>query len=188
MNALVVGSNSDIGHGLKHRLAADGWQWSIISGRMDFTPADRWDLLILCHGNLFPIARFFDIAQDSWNSGLIDNAIAPLRSLRAAWPYRNQNATVVFLGGPNMSKPSPTYTAYRAGKAIIESLVETLGVEYPDTRFRILHPGVVNTKIHQQTIAAGDKAANIERVKRIVSGEEPTVSHDDVYEKLKALL
>jgi len=28
----------------------------------------------------------------------------------------------------------------------------------------------------------------LERVKRIVSGEEKTVSHDEVYERLKALL
>lgn len=87
-----------------------------------------------------------------------------------------------------MANPSMTYSAYRCGKAVLEAIVPTLNAEYPECRFHILHPGVVNTKIHQQTIKAGDAAANIERVRRIVSGEEKTITHDEVYERLKALI
>ena len=52
----------------------------------------------------------------------------------------------------------------------------------------MLRPGVVNTKIHRQTLEAGERAANLSRVKAIVEGIEKTVTHDEVYEKLKALL
>jgi NAD(P)-dependent dehydrogenase (short-subunit alcohol dehydrogenase family) len=95
---------------------------------------------------------------------------------------------VVFIGGPNMQRTSPTYTAYRSGKAILESLVGTLEVEYPGHRFRILHPGIVKTKIHEQTLVAGHKAANYERVMKIMNGGESTVSHEEVYLKLKELI
>ena len=67
-------------------------------------------------------------------------------------------------------------------------LLPTLNEEYPDTKFRMLRPGVVNTKIHQQTLNAGYRAANYKRVRAIVEGEEKTVTHDEVYERLKALL
>ena len=88
----------------------------------------------------------------------------------------------------NLKHPTPTYTAYRAGKAVIQSLVETLGVEYPDTKFKIFHPGVVNTKIHYQTINAGARAGNFQRVMGIVNGIEKTITHDQVYERFKNLL
>jgi short-subunit dehydrogenase len=87
-----------------------------------------------------------------------------------------------------MANPSASYSAYRAGKAILESLLPTLTEEYPDTKFRMLRPGVVNTKIHKQTLEAGLRAANYERVQKIVSGEEQTKTHDEVYERLKQLL
>ena len=116
------------------------------------------------------------------------NGIAPLETLRTVWPQRKPGATVVFMSGPNMANPSMSYSAYRAGKSILEALVPTLNAEYPEARFRMLRPGVVNTKIHQQSIDAGERAANLDRVLRIVHGEEKTVTHDEVYERLKALL
>ena len=184
----IFGSGSDIAIGLATRLKDDGWHVRMNPGRAVPVIQGWWDLLLLMHGTLEPIGRFFDTYPQAWRDCIHINALHPLSALRVAWPHRNPGATVVFISGPNMSLPSPTYTAYRAGKAILEAIVGTLGEEYPETRFRILRPGPVLTKIHQQTIKAGVLAANYERVERIVSGEEKTVSHDEVYEKLKALL
>ena len=186
--ALIVGSGSDIAKELQKRLTRDGWRVEAVPARSDSIPDSRWDLLILAHGKLAPIGRFFDVDWKDWLDCIAVNAWIPLAALRYCWPRRNEGATVVFMGGPNMAKPSPTYTAYRAGKAVLESLVWTLSREYPEARFKILHPGVCNTKIHQQTIEAGDKAENIERVRRIVSGEEDSADYEDVYDRLKALL
>lgn len=111
-----------------------------------------------------------------------------MAAIRDNWHARNKGAQVVFLGGPNQSKPCETYSAYKCGKAVLEAIVPTLNAEYPEHRFHVLHPGVVNTPFHKQTLAAGDRAANLERVKRIVSGEEKTVTHDEVYERLKAII
>ena len=71
---------------------------------------------------------------------------------------------------------------------MLEAMAGTLEEEYPGHKFKILHPGVVRTKIHDQTLQAGHKAANYERVMKIVNGTEAASNHDSVYLKLKALL
>lgn len=188
MRCLIAGSGSEIARGLHIRLLNDGWEVDGTSGRSMMTPPGKWDLLILAHGQIAPIDRFFECSMSEWIGGVMVNAIYPLTCLRAAWPNRNDGAAVVFIGGPNMQRMSPTYTSYRAGKAILESMVDTLELEYPGFRFKILHPGVVKTKIHAQTLAAGSKAANYERVFKMMNGGEKTVEHDEVYQKLKDLL
>ncbi len=188
MRCLIAGSGSEIAAGLKTRLELDGWQVASVAGRSLTVPQGKWDLLILAHGQLTPIDRFFECDMSDWMEGVMVNSLYPLSCLRAAWPNRNAGATVVFIGGPNMQKTSPTYTSYRAGKAILESIAGTLEQEYPEHHFKVLRPGVVNTKIHQQTLKAGHKAQNYDRVFKIVNGMEATNSHDDVYSRLKALL
>ena len=186
MKCIIVGRTSEIGLELGKRLVADGWEVEVL-GRNKMT-SSPWDMAILCPGQLEPIGRFFEVSERQWEEGVMVNALYPLRVLRLLWLHHNPGACVVFLGGPNMVKPSPTYSAYRAGKAMLESLLSTLAEEYQDMRFRMLHPGVVNTKIHQQTLEAGARAENYERVMKIVNGTETTVSHDEVYRRLKDLI
>src|SRR3990167_669370 len=186
--AIVVGSGSDIARELMERLKCDDWSVTGVPARTWSLPVVPWDLLILAHGQLTPIGSFFDTPRYDWFTSVSINGLAPLEALRTLWPQRLSDATVVFIAGPNMANPSATYSAYRAGKAILEMLLPTLNEEYPDTKFRMLRPGVVNTKIHQQTLNAGYKAANYGRVKGLVSGDEKTVTHDEVYERLKSLL
>ena len=188
MKCIVAGSGSDIAKELSSRLIADGWDVSGTPGREIPIPLEPWDVMIIAQGTLEPIGKFFDCPAKSWWDSVEINAMHPLTCLRFAWHKRKENATVIFIGGPNLKHPTPTYTAYRAGKAIIAALAETLGVEYPDVKFKIFHPGVVNTKIHYQTINAGARAGNFSRVMGIVNGIEKTVTHDQVYEKFKQLL
>lgn len=182
-HAVIIGIKSDIAKEIRARLERDGWT---VNGtdRTEVIPSDRWDLVIVCQGSMEPIGRFFECDPEEWIRASYVNAFWPLDLLRSLWPNRKSLAKVCFLGGPNLFKPTPTYTAYRAGKALLDSLVTTLNAEYPNHSFFMLNPGVVKTKIHQQTLAAGDRAANLERVRGIVSGEEPTNSHDDVYQRL----
>ena len=188
MKCLIAGTGSDIAKGLTTRLMADGWEVSGATGHSLSVPQEPWDLLILAQGTLEPIGKFFDCPAESWTDSVVVNGLFPLTCLRKAWPLRNPNAVVVFISGPNLKHPTQTYTAYRAGKALLTSLVDTLNEEYPDVRFRLLHPGVVNTKIHYQTISAGARAFNFQRVMGIINRVEKTTSHDEVYERLKKLL
>lgn len=186
--AVILGLNSDIAKGLKERLEVDQWVVNGTCRENTAYPTAQWDLLIVAMGTMEPIGKFFDVPQSDWERSLWVNALRPLELIRCVWNNRRAGARVVFMSGPNPNVPTPTYTAYRAGKAILQSLVETLNAEYPDTKFCWFIPGVVNTKIHYQTLAAGERAANRERVLKIVNGTEPTVSYDDLYAKLKALL
>jgi NAD(P)-dependent dehydrogenase (short-subunit alcohol dehydrogenase family) len=186
-SCLIVGTGSDIARELAIRLKRDEWTVTGVPARTWSLPVVPWDLLILAHGQLSPIGKFFDTPRYEWGACVAVNGLAPLEVLRTVWMQRNPDATVIFMAGPNMKNPSATYSAYRAGKAIIEALLPTLAEEYPDVRFRILRPGVVKTKIHDQTLQAGHKAANYIRVFGIVNGTEPTISHDEVYRRLKAL-
>lgn len=185
---LISGSGSEIARELQVRLLNDGWEVDAVPGHSMRVPGGKWDLLILAHGQLTPIDKFFECNAQEWLGAMMVNCVYPLACLRAAWPERNADATVVFIGGPNMVRPSPTYSAYRAGKAVLEALVGTLEAEYSDHKFKVLHPGIVNTRIHQQTLQAGHRAANYERVMKIVNGTEPSTGHDEVYMRLKALL
>lgn len=188
MNAVIVGLGSDIARNLAIRLTADGWSVSGCSRSDPAFPSVSWDLAIFASGTMEPIGRFFETDKSEWAQALCVNSLNVLSDLRVLWPLRKPWAKVVFMGGPNMKNPSSTYSAYRCGKAVLEAIVPTLNEEYPEHRFLILHPGVVSTKIHQQTIEAGERAANIERIKRVVSGEEQTVTHDEVYAKLRELI
>ena len=178
LNVMVSGSRSEIAVNLVQRLQADGWR----------VANDEWDLMILARGTMEPIGKFFETDTLQWLLSMRGNGMDPLDFMRAWWSKRRPGAQVVFLGGPNQSKPCETYSAYKCGKAILEAIVPTLNAEYPEHRFHILHPGVVATKFHQQTIKAGGRAANLERVQRIVAGEEKTVTHDEVYAKLRGLI
>lgn len=183
-HAIIIGINSDIAQEIKKRLEKDGWTVSGTSRNSAAIPTERWDLCLVAQGTMEPIGAFFDTHETEWERAVMVNAFVPLMLLRRIWPNRRYGASVCFLGGPNLNKPTPTYTAYRAGKALVESLVTTLNSEYPETKFFMLHPGVVKTKIHYQTLSAGKRAANYERVMEIMYGDEPTVSHDEVYRRL----
>lgn len=187
-SCLIVGTGSDIARELALRLKQDEWAVTGVPARTWSLPVVPWDVLLLAHGQLSPIGKFFDTPRYEWGATVAVNGLAPLEVLRTVWPQRNVGATVMFIAGPNMANPSASYSAYRAGKAIIEALLPTLTEEYPDVRFRILRPGVVKTKIHQQTIDAGERAANRIRVFGIMNGTEVTISHDEVYRRFKALL
>lgn len=183
-HAVIIGINSDIAREIKARLEKDGWTVNGTSRNSPTIPSDRWDLCLIAQGTMEPIGKFFDCDQWDFVKCVSVNALDPLWYLRQLWPNRKSLAKVCFIGGPSLHRPTPTYTAYRAGKALLDSLVTTLNAEYPNHSFFMLNPGVVLTKIHHQTLAAGDRAANLERVKNIVGGLEPTNSHDDVYRRL----
>jgi hypothetical protein len=66
---------------------------------------------------------------------------------------------------------------------------ELIDDEYDDVKLFILGPGMVRTKIQQQTLDAGVRADNYERVKKFMEeGDElhkDGTSHDRIYECLR---
>lgn len=178
---------SDIGHALHDLFAADG---CIVHDMNESAWSYReWDLAVLLRGTMLPIGLFFDVGQMDWQHGVASTAFTPLNDLRTIWWKREVGAKVVFVGGPNLSKPNETYSAYRCGKAMLEAIVPTLNVEYPQHRFYVWNPGWVRTKFHQQTLDAGaSAAANYEQVRAFCDGELPGVSMKKMYDSLRELI
>ena len=172
---LIVGSGSDIARELRIRLDRDGWE---VTSDM----SAKWDLAIFARGTLEPIGRFVDCDLQDWEDSITVNALQPLREFRLVYPNANDGATAVFFGGTNPEKSAPTYSAYASAKSLLREAVKTMQAE--GIRAVMLDPGVVRTKIHDATLRAGKRAANYDRVIGIVNGEEKTVTHDEVYQKL----
>lgn len=188
-NAIILGGNSDIGKEIAARLDADHWLVETWTRDSKELPQMNWDLVINCIGVLDPIGRFFDTDPDEWEENVNSNALLPLRLLRSIWANRLPGASVCFFSGAGTSKPAQTYSAYSASKFLLFKMTELLDDEYEDVKVFILGPGMLKTKIQQQTLAAKGRAWNYERVwKFMTTGDQlhgPGTSHDKIYQCLR---
>lgn len=187
MKVVMLGSKSDIAKELTARFMVDGH--SVIPWcRGEKLPVCEWDVVVCAIGVLSPIGKFFDTNSFDWAKNIASNVITPLSLLKDIWPQRNPQASVCFFSGAGVSRPAPTYSAYASSKAMLMKMTELLDDEYPE-KFFILGPGMVKTKIQNQTLEAGVKADNFERVKTFMEGVDQAhgkgTSHDRIYECLK---
>jgi NAD(P)-dependent dehydrogenase (short-subunit alcohol dehydrogenase family) len=112
MNALILGSKSDIATAIKPMLEADGYTvagWS--RGRWPSHP-ERWDLLVITIGMVKPVGLWHDVSQEMWAECLYSNLTLPFQLLRRVWGYHNPNATVIWFAGSNPQKIMDGYSAY----------------------------------------------------------------------------
>lgn len=188
MNAILLGANSDIGKELGVRLMANGWNIHGV-GRSEPVPVVQWDLVIVAIGQLSPIGNFFDVDQPDWFDNFNSNFFVPLRLLRRLWPTHNPGASICFFSGAGTSNSAKTYSAYSSSKIALFKMAELLDDECPDAKFFIIGPGMVRTKIQQQTLDAGHAAANYDRVKQFMetgdSFHGTGTSHQRIYDCLK---
>lgn len=187
--ALIIGSRSDIAAEIGARFRADNWNVTEWHRDVALVPDHKWDVCVIALGVLAPIGKFFDLSEFKWEANVHSNALIPLRLLRDAWPNRRPGASVCFFSGAGVSRPAQTYSGYAASKAMLMKMTELLDDEYEDTKFFILGPGMVRTKIQQQTIDAGAAAFNHERVKKFMdAGDESHgtgTSHQKIYDCLR---
>lgn len=188
MNVILLGGNSDIGRELATRYARDGHTVTSWSRTMPQPAPEPWDLIIVAIGTLNPIGNFFDMEMSEWNHNFIVNFYLPLQLLRILWPHRKPGASVCFFSGAGTSNSAKTYSAYSASKIALFKMTELLDDENDDCKFFILGPGMVRTKIQQQTLDAGERAANYARVDKFMrEGDDlhgAGTSHDRIYDCL----
>lgn len=197
--AIFLGGNSDIGKELIQRFVRDGWH-TIAFSRAGIANENleignelslrklRWDLVVCCIGVLAPIGNFFETDLNKWQENIDSNVLLPLRLMRELWPFRKSYTSVCFFSGAGTSNSARTYSAYSASKMMLYKMTELLDDEEPDAKFFILGPGMVRTKIQQQTLSAGDKADNYARVSKFMSDGDQLhgtgTSHDRIYDCL----
>lgn len=146
-----------------------------------------WDVLIFASGTMEPIDRFESCDPFLWNQCVTVNTLGPLRLLRMLYPKRKPDASVVFFSGPNPDKTSPRYSAYSVSKFALLKACEELDEEWEDVKVFSIAPGIVDTKMHQQTLKAGSVRAgdNFARVTDMYSSGLPMTPHEDIYNCLR---
>jgi NAD(P)-dependent dehydrogenase (short-subunit alcohol dehydrogenase family) len=143
-----------------------------------------WDMLVVAVGTEEPIGAFWECEPDAWDKNIRINALAPLRIVRGLYPRRNSSGTpcVAFFSGAGTNSAAPAYSAYCASKIFLIKMCELLDAESADTSFFIIGPGIVRTKIHEQTLRAGKRGgANYQKVVDFLGSANAGTSHDDVY-------
>lgn len=184
--AVVLGDGSDIGEALASRLGRAGW--GVVGLRHD-EPLDdvrEWDLAVCCYGTTEPIGPVWSVDFDEWVRSFWVNLFAPVERIRQIYARAKPGASVCFFSGAGSSGPAPTYSAYSAAKVALIKMVELMDAESPDCKFFILGPGIVRTKILNQALRAGPRAANFGRVADFLESEAEGTSMDSIYEWLMA--
>lgn len=144
----------------------------------------QWDLLVVAAGTEEPIGDFWSCDADAWEAGINVNALAPLRVVRSLHEMRRPAAksAVAFFSGSGTNNAAPAYSAYCASKIFLMKMCELLDAESPDTSFFIIGPGIVRTKIHEQTLRApAASGKNYQKVVDFLASANPGTSHDDIY-------
>lgn len=145
-----------------------------------------WDVFIATVGTEEPIGPFFDCDFDAWEICISATALGLLRTLHALAPLRRHNTecACIFFSGAGTNNAAANYSAYSASKIFLIKMGELLAAENQDLNVVVIGPGIVATKIHQQTLAAGPEraGANYDKVVRFMESSAAGVSHDDLFE------
>jgi len=126
-----------------------------------------WDVLVFASGIMEPIGNFEEVNFDEWEQSVSTNLLSPLRMLHYFLPQRNVEInsaspikpTVLFFAGAGTNNAALNYSVYALSKVALIKTCELLDAEIPDSKFLIIGPGWVNTKIHTSTLQAGEKGA-----------------------------
>lgn len=143
----------------------------------------QWDILVLCPGTQDPVGSFDSVDFDAWAISVRVNFVNQLRIVRELLPKRNREnelgPCVLFFAGGGTNNATVNYSAYTISKVALIKMCELLDAEIQDTRFTIVGPGWVKTKIHESTITAGIKAGdNLKRTHDKFSRDEFTPMQD----------
>lgn len=141
---------------------------------------EKWDILVLGAGDLEPIGNFQAVHFDDWEKGIHVNFIQQMRIVHELLPFRNlegdNEPCVQFFAGGGTNNAVLHYSSYTISKIALIKMCELLDAEISDTRFVIIGPGCVKTKIHEPTLRLGSSAAgdNYERTKQRLERDECT--------------
>lgn len=127
-----------------------------------------WDVLVVAPGSTEPIGPFADLPFDQWEQSIAVNFTSQLRITHGLLPSRSQLAEqgpcVLYFAGGGTNNATVNYSAYTISKIALIKMCELLDAEIPDSRFAIVGPGWVKTKIHAETLRAGSAAgSNLQR-------------------------
>jgi len=132
----------------------------------------RCDGLIHAAGVYGPIGHITDLEPVAWWDALRINLFGTFLVARAAAKRMRPHGggRIVLFAGGGASTAFPNYTAYASSKVAVVRFAETIAEELaPTIEVNAVGPGFVATRLHEQTLAAGDVAgAFLERTKELL--------------------
>ena len=148
---------------------------SIESAISSSVQISHWNVLVLASGDQNPIGLFKDIVFDDWEKSVNANFTGMLRFLHRCLGFQSTEMlrTVIFFAGGATNSATERYSAYTISKIASVKMCELLDFEISDTKFVILGPGWVKTKIHQSTIREPiNSGQNFERTNEMLQGNK----------------
>lgn len=122
------------------------------------------DILVNCAGILGPVGRLVDNDPQAWVETMNVNLLGTVFCLRTVLPYMiaRRKGVIVNLSGGGSGTPFPRFSAYSASKAAVVRLTETIAEEVKEYGIRVnaIAPGAVNTRMLDETLAAGEAAGS----------------------------
>jgi NAD(P)-dependent dehydrogenase (short-subunit alcohol dehydrogenase family) len=133
---------------------------------------------------LGPIGTVVDIEPSDWLQAIQVDLYGTFLVTRRACQsmiMAGRAGSIVLLSGCGAATPFPRYTAYASSKAGVARFAETAALEMAAHGIRVncLAPGFVATRLHQQTLDAGERAGTYgERTANLLTtgGVPPTVA------------
>jgi NAD(P)-dependent dehydrogenase (short-subunit alcohol dehydrogenase family) len=181
------------------RLASLAGADSVVAHRCDVADADAVDGLFEAAAARFgrvdgvvhaaavigPIGRVTDVEPEQWMDALRTDLFGSFLVLRAAAQRMSERGgRIVLLSGGGATGAFPNYSAYACSKAGVVRLAETAAHELAPLNITVnaLAPGFVATRMHEETLAAGERAGRdyLERTRQelLAGGVPPQLAAD----------
>jgi len=122
----------------------------------------RIDILVNNAGIYGPIGPAWENDPRHWQETVTINLVGAFLLCRAVVPamIRAGRGKIINMSGGGAATPFPRFSAYAVSKAALVRFTETLAVELADHNIQVnaVAPGFVATRLHEQTLEAGQKA------------------------------
>jgi 3-oxoacyl-[acyl-carrier protein] reductase len=139
----------------------------------------RIDVLVNNAGVYGPVGPLLENDPLEWLAALRTNLFGVFLGMRCAgraMAARGRGA-IINLSGGGGTTPKPGYSSYAASKAAVVRLTETAALELEPRGVRVnaIAPGFIATRIHEATLAAGERAGDRAAVERKLAagGDDP---------------
>ncbi|HSR89221.1 MAG TPA: SDR family oxidoreductase [Candidatus Udaeobacter sp.] len=145
------------------------------------------DILVNAAGVYGPIGLFGDNDIKKWSEALQINLLGTVNCAHAVLPImtKNKSGKIINFSGGGAVNSFPHFSAYATSKAAIVRFTENLAVEYKEYGIQVnaVAPGAVNTKLLEESLAAGQEAVGKDFYEKILQqkqegGDSPQLAAD----------